>query len=237
MLDLPSALLLGLLSSVHCLGMCGGFVVTIGATRRPFGPLLLRQIVYGAGRVTTYAFLGAVAGFSGLYLSRFDTTLITVQQVFSIVAGLMMLFIGASILGVLRLRLPSSSGSGSLLAPLFKQMLGARGVWGFFLAGIANGFLPCGLVYVFVAKAVAAGTMSAGALVMVAFGLGTVPALVALGCGGSLLGHAARHRIFQVAACVVILVGAITIMRALPLGSPSSHCRDGSASVADASAR
>jgi len=212
--------------------MCGGFVVTIGATRQPIAPLIARQLLHGAGRVTTYAFMGAVAGFCGLYLARFDSTLVTVQQFFSIVAGVMMLVIGASVLGFFRLPGFRAMGIGSLLAPLFRQLLSARGSYGFFLAGIANGFLPCGLVYAFLAKAVATGTMLTGASVMIAFGLGTVPAMVAMGCSGQLIGHAARHRILQVAACLVIVAGAVTIVRALPSSGTCEHCRNTVAQVA-----
>jgi uncharacterized protein len=226
MTELVSVFILGLLSSAHCLGMCGGFVVTIGATRQPIGPLALRQLVYSFGRVTTYAFMGAIAGFSGLYLSRFDSTLVTMQQVFSIVAGVMMLAIGASVLGLFRLPVLKSLGVGSLFAPLFQQLLSAKGTHGFFLAGIANGFLPCGLVYAFVAKAVASGSMVDGLSIMIAFGLGTVPAMVAMGCSGQLIGHAARHRILQVAACLVIVAGVVTIVRAIPSVTPCEDCAE-----------
>lgn len=224
--ELFSTFILGLLSSAHCLGMCGGFVVTIGAARQPIGPLVARQLVYSSGRITTYAFMGAVAGFSGLYLSRFDSTLVTVQQVFSIVAGVMMVAIGASVLGLFRLPGLKSLGVGSLFAPLFQQLLSAKGTHGFFLAGIANGFLPCGLVYAFVAKAVASGSMVNGLSLMIAFGLGTVPAMVAMGCSGQLISHTARRRVLQIAACLVVAVGAITIVRAIPSATPCERCAD-----------
>lgn len=216
MSELAAVFALGLLSSAHCLGMCGGFAAAIGATRQPLGPSLVRQMVYSFGRVTTYAFLGAVGGTAGLWLAEYNTSLVTVQQVFSILAGVMMLLIGASVLGLLRFTWWKTGALGQLLAPMFTHFLNARSWGGFYLAGLANGFLPCGLVYAFLAKAISTSALLDGALLMAAFGLGTVPAMVAIGCGSTLLGHAARRRVYQFAACIVMVFGVITIKRGLP---------------------
>lgn len=215
--------LLGLLGSAHCIGMCGGFAAAIGATRQPLWPALARQLVYSAGRVFTYAFLGAVGGFIGIYLSQYGTTLVSAQRVFSMLAGLIMILVGASVLGLFRLGWFRSIGLSELAAPMFARFLNTRGWGGFFLAGLANGFLPCGLVYAILATAVAAQDMGKGAIIMVAFGTGTIPAMVAIGCGAMLLGRAVRERIFKVAACLVLAMGVVTIARAWPT---SESCCD-----------
>lgn len=220
----------GFLTSAHCIGMCGGFAAAIGATELPFRVSFARQIIYSIGRIFTYSFLGACGGTVGLYLSQFQSPLVSTQKVFSLMAGVFMIVIGLSVLGVLRFQWLGKGGSG-LFAPLFARFMSARGWTGFFLAGLATGFLPCGLVYSFLAKAVSTGDMVAGTLTMTAFGIGTVPAMVAIGCGSSLLGHAARRRIYQIAACFVILLGAMTVRRSFPLGGDKSCCHTTAAVV------
>ncbi len=234
MSELITVFVLGLLSSAHCVGMCGGFAAAISATGQPVWPMLSRQLVYSAGRMSTYAFLGAVGGAAGLFLAQYNTSLVNVQRVFSILAGVIMIIIGASILGLFRLSLLSKLGLETLFAPMFRQFLNARSTGGFFLAGLANGFLPCGLVYAFLAKAVASASVGRGAVLMFAFGLGTVPAMVAIGCGSAMLSRHARYRVFQFAACMVIVVGVVTIGRAVPLGGETSCCDEAAASITDA---
>lgn len=217
-------------SSAHCIGMCGGFAAAIGATEQPFWPTFGRQLVYSAGRITTYAFLGAVGGTAGLYLSRIRLPLMnshqmTAQQLLSVLAGVVMLYVGLNVLGVIRFRRRGSAGGQSLLAPVFTHFLNARGMWGNYSAGLATGFLPCGLVYGALALAAATGNMVNAMLLMICFGLGTVPAMVAVGCGSRVLSYGARAKVYKLAACFVILLGAVTIYRGWPsrAGSCCSH--------------
>jgi len=212
----------GLLSSAHCIGMCGGFACAVGARKQSLWPSLLRQLVYSSGRVFTYAFLGTLGGFAGFFLSQYESALFTAQQVFSIVAGVLMLLIGASVLGLLRFNWLLKSGCGSTLTPIFRHFLNLRGWRGLFMAGLANGFLPCGLVYAFLAMAVATSDAIRGGLLMIAFGLGTVPAMVAMGCGSTILGHTMRSRIHKLAGCLVLVAGTVSIYRAFL--SPADCC-------------
>jgi len=225
MVEPLAVFVLAFLSSAHCIGMCGGFAAAIGATQQRVAPLLIRQLVYSVGRCLTYAFLGACAGFAGLYFSRFDNALVTAQQVFSILAGVVMVVVGGSVLGLFRWRRKQGPGViGQLFAPMFRQLLNARGGLGYFVAGLANGFLPCGLVYAFLAIAVTTQHVGQGAVIMLAFGLGTVPAMLAIGCGANLLSHTARLRVYRLAACFVLIAGAATIYRAFPLGRRATCC-------------
>jgi len=213
----------GVLGSAHCVGMCGGFAAAIGATERPFWPTLRRQLVYSSGRVFTYAFLGALSGFAGLWLSQFRTPLVGAQQIFSMFAGVIMLLIGLSVLGVLRFRLGPPPVLSRIIGPIYSHFFAARTTVGTFGAGVATGFLPCGLVYSFLALAVASGRLESGLAQMAVFGLGTVPAMVLIGCGGKLLTLGVRTRVYRVAACFVILLGGVTIWRALPI-HPAGDC-------------
>ncbi len=209
----------GLLGSAHCIGMCGGFAIALGTSDLPLWPIARRQLIYSCGRVCTYSFLGAVAGYCGLRLGALENGLLTAQQALAMVAGVLMLGIGLGALGVLRWPWRSDLGMGRVLAPLFKQALSTRGWAGFFACGILNGFLPCGLVYAFVALAVSEADMWRGLALMAAFGIGTGPALIALGCGARAMGVAARHHILRVAACTVVVLGGVTIYRAVPVAA------------------
>ncbi len=206
----------GVLGSAHCVGMCGGFAAAIGATHRPFWPTFGRQIVYSLGRICTYGFLGAAGGSAGLYLSRFKTPLIGAQQAFSILAGVIMLYVGLSVLGLIRFRRRRAPAATGLLPSLFTHFLNAKGPGSVFTAGLATGFLPCGLVYSFLAMAAATGDLVQGGLLMICFGLGTTPAMVLIGCGSRLLTHTARAKIYRVAAVIVVVLGVVTIARAIP---------------------
>lgn len=214
MTELPLIFVGGLLGSSHCLGMCGPLALTVGMGQPGLASNLRRQLVFSAGRIFTYAFLGAVAGYFGWWLARQPTTLVNAQAALAIVAGLFLVVLGLVSTGLLP-RLPVFSliphvcGASGWL----KTFLTAPGWSGALLAGVFTGFLPCGLVYAFLALAATTANMFDGLLTMTFFGLGTVPLMVAAGCGGSLLSHTMRSRVLQVAAWCVVLTGAITLAR------------------------
>lgn len=220
----------GFLGSAHCVGMCGGFVALVGATPRPLGQALWRQFVYALGRVFTYMFLGAIGGHAGWLLARIDGAIVSVQQVFSIMAGVFMILIGAAALGVVHLRWRWLSRLSTAVAPVFKHFLDGSRRGSVFLAGVANGFLPCGLVYAFLALAIASGSAGKGSLMMAAFGFGTIPAMMLVGCGSTLLSQRLRLHIYRLAACLVILAGGISIRRAIP---GNQNCCEGPAITAE----
>lgn len=219
------------LASAHCVGMCGGLAAAIGASRAPLGPMLGRQLIYTSGRIFTYAFLGAVGGLAGSALGNLQTPLIGAQQVFSILAGVVMLLVGLSTLGILPKRAGGAGPLSRLFAPIFNHFLNTPGRWGYFLAGLATGFLPCGLVYAFLALAVATGNAMHGLALMAWFGLGTAPAMILVGCGSGLLTHAARAHVLRLAACFMIIMGAAAIYRAAPTGD--KPCCDHTAIATD----
>lgn len=223
-MELASFFVGGVLGSAHCIGMCGGFAAAIGATQRPFWPTLRRQLVYSSGRIFTYAFLGALGGFAGLWLAQFRTPLVGAQQLFSIIAGVIMLLVGLSVLGLLNVRLGPPRVLSEIVGPIYRHFFAARNLPGTFGAGVATGFLPCGLVYSFLALAVSSGRLESGLAQMAMFGLGTVPAMVLVGCGGHLLTHRMRQRVYRVAACFVIALGALTVWRGLPVHAEGDCC-------------
>lgn len=206
----------GLLGSSHCVGMCGGFVLLLGGAQRPSRAAVVRQLVYASGRLFTYTFLGAMAGYAGMRLTALPTTLVNLQRVFSIFGGAIMIAIGLLTIGVFRIPIRAFPRVESLVVPTFRHFLRGTGGHTVFLAGLANGFLPCGLVYAFLAMSLAAARPVRGALLMLAFGAGTVPAMTLLGCGSSFIAQHTRARVRQIAAVVVVLSGVLTVYRAIP---------------------
>ena len=203
----------GLLGSSHCLGMCGGFALALGAGSRGWARALVRQVVYGLGRVFTYTIGGAAAGWLGRYWENRSAGVVEVQALLCLAAGLLLLVQGLSAVGWLRLAWLSGRNSSCCWAELFGSLLRDTRAVSVFLGGVLNGLLPCGLVYAFLALAATAGSLSRGALTMFCFGLGTIPVLAGAGMGGALLGATFRHRLLTVAGWCLVLTGVLTLSR------------------------
>lgn len=203
----------GLLGSSHCVGMCGGFALLLGAGGDGgWRSGLSRQLIYSAGRIATYAFLGAVAGFAGARLVASVPSIVNAAAVLSIVAGLLLVGQGLVSAGLVPWR-TGANGSPCAIVPLLRSYLSSPSAAGVFLAGVATGFLPCGLVYAFLALAASTGRLELGLATMTLFGLGTVPLMVATGVGGRMLSLAMRQRVLKVAAVCVVVTGVLTIVR------------------------
>ena len=170
---------LGLASGVHCAGMCGGIVTAFNVVEfRNRSSLFLRQVQFNAGRISTYAVAGAAAGSAGWLLSL-QNSLYLFANVVLILVGLHLAGFGA----LLRLE--------RLGAPLWRRLqpLAARASakGNPYVAGLLWGWLPCGLVYAALAVAVTFGSSLEGAAAMLAFGLGTLPWLLAAGAAAAQL--------------------------------------------------
>lgn len=213
MLELPLVFVGGLLGSSHCVGMCGGFALLLGAGTSGIRANLGRQLLYSAGRISTYAIIGSAVGYAGVRLAGLASPLVNVQAILSLVAGLLLVLQGLHSAGFLPLGRVVGTGTGCAFTGSLGQLLRSRGAAAAFLAGVFTGLLPCGLVYAYLALATSAGGLWQGWLTMVCFGLGTVPLMVLAGSGGSLLSIASRRRVLRVAAICVIVTGLISIAR------------------------
>lgn len=205
----------GLLGASHCIGMCGGFVLALGAGSRGLGKALVRQVVYGTGRVFTYTVGGALAGWLGWRWGKETIGLVEVQSVLCLVAGVLLIVQGLHAAGWLRFGILSERPNGCLGPGLFSALMHDTRTVSVFLAGMVNGLLPCGLVYAFLALAATSGDMLRGGLTMLLFGLGTVPVLAFVGVGGNLLSLAMRRRLLTLAAWCVVLTGLATFARGI----------------------
>jgi uncharacterized protein len=171
----------GLLGGVHCAGMCGGIVGTLALESR--GNAIARQLAYNGGRIASYSLAGAVAGSLGAFALAAGPW--HFAQVFLFVmANAVMVFLGLYVAGwgrgVLKLEAIGARAWRSI-EPLARRMLPIDSTPRALGAGIAWGWVPCGLVYSMLALAAASGDPLSGASVMAAFGLGTLPALIASG--------------------------------------------------------
>lgn len=214
MIELPMIFAAGLLGSSHCVGMCGGFAIMLGLRSRNAWHNLGAQSVYSLGRIFTYVVLGCGAGLLGSQMSRDWSNWINVPAALSLVAGLLLVYQGLLATGISLWRKSAAASSGGCLTgSLFKSFFQSPGHLQRFLAGVLTGFLPCGLLYGMLALAAASGNFLTGGLIMLVFGIGTVPLMVATGVGGNLLSLVARTRLLKVAAICVILTGAVTVVR------------------------
>lgn len=213
--DWPLICLGGILGSAHCMGMCGGFALSVGIGSRSPADNVVRQMLYSAGRLCTYGFGGATLGYVGLSLMRAAGPWTIAQGALSLSAGLFLAYLGLASLGLIPrfVRWRRSAQRGCQAASLFASYLRSPGWTPPFLAGVLTGFLPCGLVYAFLALAASGGSVWRGTAVMLLFGLGTVPAMVLTGAGASLLGIAFRRRLLRVAAVCVLATGLLSIAR------------------------
>ncbi len=214
MTDLPLIFLGGLLGSAHCIGMCGPLALALGANHNQLKTNLPRQLIFSVGRIFTYGFGGAVAAYSGWWLTQRPMAVVNLQAILSIVAGVALILLGASTAGLL----PALSGRWLASTPCsaaksIKSLLTSDGLTSALLAGVFTGFIPCGLVYAFLAYAASTGDVLRGWLTMVVFGMGTVPLMVLAGSGGTLLSLATRTRVLRIAAWCVIVTGLISIAR------------------------
>jgi hypothetical protein len=226
--------LAGLAGSLHCAGMCGGFACALGSDPRGRGATLRRHLLYNAGRVTTYVFLGALAGALGAALvggPGDSEPLLLAQRGLSAVAGLLMILIGLQFLGWLRRAHGTALGPGGQAAARTLQgLLRAPGAGAPLAFGVFNGFLPCPLVYAFLAHTAAVclsdptRAVATGAFTMAAFGLGTFPALLLVASLGQALQPLWRRRGVQLAGAFIVLLGLVTVLRGtLPAGDPLVH--------------
>jgi sulfite exporter TauE/SafE len=210
----PLIVLGGFLGSGHCAGMCGGFALSIGLGSR--GPVdnLRRQAIYSAGRICTYAFLGAVAGFLGLRLMRAASGWTTLQAWLSLAAGTALILQGLWSAGWLPTVVRWKQTKRSCTArSIFASFLRGRDLMSVFLAGALTGFLPCGLVYAFLALAASTGNVPEGAALMAVFGTGTIPVMVVTGFSGTLVSLTLRRHLFRVAAVCILITGFLSIGR------------------------
>lgn len=208
---------LGAAGSLHCIGMCGPLSLALPTAGLNAFKRFYYLLSYQAGRLTSYAFLGLLVGLAGESLDMAG-----IQQQFSIIAGIVIF------LAAIFYWLHKSVFHFSFLPGFFhymQQLTGnllykAKNTRGFFLFGIANGFLPCGMIYIALAAALTAPSTGISVLFMILFGAGTLPAMMLVGYMGRLLNVRARQSMRKLVPIFITLMALVLILRGLNLGIP-----------------
>jgi len=212
-LDCWTAFLLGLVGSLHCAGMCGPLALALppaGATTLGY---FTGRLAYNLGRVVTYCVLGLVFGLAGATL-----WLAGIQRWVCLALG------AALLLGLFASRKLTRWNPVTLVGDRLQSRMSAllrrRTVASLAVLGLLTGLLPCGLVYVACAGAAATGGILAGAQYMAAFGVGTVPMMLAISLSGKLVPPFLRLHLRKAIPVCIFLVAALLILRGLSLGIP-----------------
>lgn len=214
---LLSAIILGLMGSLHCIGMCGPIAFMLPVDRNNNLKKLLQVSIYHFGRLLSYALIGLVFGLLGKGLYIFG-----MQQKLSIGVGLLMIIlvlIPAKTLNSYKLSKPVYNIISKVKNRL-GQELKKKTPDTFLTIGFLNGFLPCGLVYMALFGAIAMGSAWEGSLYMMLFGLGTVPLMTSAIYFSGFLKGTLRHRVQKLIPAFVVVIGLFFILRGMGLGIP-----------------
>jgi len=207
---------MGLIGSFHCVGMCGPLALALPVAHLQRPQQVLAVLLYNWGRVCTYALFGLLFGLAGhhLYLAGW-------QQWISIVLGVLLLL--AALYPVLFKKQVQPKWTTALqwrLQPLIARFLISHKRGAHFMLGLLNGLLPCGMVYLAIASALNMQQVSDSVLLMLFFGAGTCPAMLAIGLFGLRIKVSLRQQIKQAMPYLMACLAVLFILRGLNLGIP-----------------
>jgi sulfite exporter TauE/SafE len=198
-LSLYAAFLTGLLGGAHCVGMCGGIVAAMSFQSPGAAQPYVFHLAYNAGRLASYVLVGALAGLVGSAAFLSDS-LFPLQKGLYILAQVVLILLGLYLAGLNQTVLVLERAGGHLwrrIQPLLGRLMPIRGLGQALLAGAAWGWLPCGLVYSVLVSALASGGGVQGGMLMLAFGLGTLPNLLLMGWAAESLRRFTRQVWFR----------------------------------------
>lgn len=207
------AVLIGLSSSLHCIGMCGPISLAIPFNRTNNATILFGLIQYNFGRISAYAILGLLIGSIGMTVSSIQW-----MQWLSIVAGVLMLVMAWHQLFTKRIQ-AFSTISGYISRNLGK-LIKSKSPFKFLGMGMLNGFLPCGMVFFALTNALIQGSLTGAVLAMVGFGIGTLPAMISVAFFANKIGTNFRKKATRFVPYVLTVIGLLVIVRGMNLGIP-----------------
>lgn len=216
-MEVWTGFVVGLLGSLHCIGMCGPIVAALPQGEGGKLSFLYGRLLYNSGRVVTYALIGLLFGLIGktIFMAGY-------QQGLSIAIGVVI---------ILAVITPSRYSQGvisavglgkvyALISKMWGRLFRSSKKTSLFAIGLLNGFLPCGFVYVALAGAVATGGAFKGSAYMALFGIGTIPILLAFSLIGNVIGHKFRRAFSRAVPVLAIALALVFILRGLSLGIP-----------------
>lgn len=216
-MEIWTGFIVGLLGSVHCVGMCGPIAVALPVLGETQFQIIMGRTLYNLGRIITYSLLGALFGLFGSRLILFG-----LQQNLSILLGLIIL---------LYIILPRKwkakifdttfyNRIKTFLISRFAILISKRSISSLFIIGLFNGLLPCGFVYVGIAGAASTADWLHGSAYMALFGLGTFPIMFAASILGKIINMNIRQRINKLIPALTVILALLFILRGLNLGIP-----------------
>ena len=213
-----SSFILGLLGGLHCLGMCGPIVLSLPLANTGKAGFFAGRFLYNTGRIFTYSLLGGFVAILGTGAYFFN-----IQQFLSIGLGAGMIFWGLIEMGIIpkiNLRIPGAEGFRAKIFSVLGKSLQSNHPGRLFFGGMANGLLPCGLVYLGLGTAALAENIFQGALSMLLFGLGTFPVMLGISLAGNVITPSMRGKLNRVLPFIILITGILLIVRGLGLGIP-----------------
>lgn len=208
---------LGAAGSLHCVGMCGPLSLALPTGQLSKTKKFISLLVYQSGRIITYSIIGLVFGLAGrsIYIAGY-------QQGFSIVMGVLVLTL--ALFYFIQKRSIHFSFLNrfyhSIQNIIIRLLKSSKNTTGFLLMGMANGLLPCGMVYIALAATLSLSQISESILFMALFGAGTLPAMMIVGYAGQLIKPDIRRSFQKAVPVFIALMGAILILRGMSLGIP-----------------
>jgi hypothetical protein len=208
---------LGLTGSLHCAVMCGPLCMAMPMHAADKRKMILNSSIYHVGRVLSYALLGVIIGLAGQAL-----IFMKLQSIFLLITGLVFLILGLNLIfkNTVSLRLSGSTFQSKYIKHGYNYFLKKRGMLPIFFLGMLNGLIPCGLVYSAMALSFQGFTITKTALVMVAFGLGTLPMMITLTAGVKIAGFQSKYISTRVTPYLYIAVSALMIYTSINMRLP-----------------
>jgi sulfite exporter TauE/SafE len=212
-----SAFFLGLISSLHCVGMCGPIAMMLPVDRQNEAKRVTQIMTYHFGRLIAYSAIGLIFGLlgRGFFLAG-------LQQKMSIIIGVIMIVV--VLIPEKKFAQYNFSKPVYKIISKIKANLGSqfknKSYKSLFTIGLLNGFLPCGMVYVALFGAIAMQSAGFGVLYMLLFGIGTIPLMAIVVYVNTLLKLPFRNKIQKAIPYVAVIIGVLFILRGLGLGIP-----------------
>jgi uncharacterized protein len=214
-----AAIMLGLLGSMHCVGMCGPIALAL-PSGDSLNKFVFNRLLYNTGRVITYVFLGSLLGLAGGMF-----TWLGWQQWLAMSLGMLML-----IFAIFSFRLyynfsvpPFMAKYLAFIKSKLVRLFKLKGPMPALVTGVLNGLIPCGLVYLAMASALAAGNAFDGAIFMALFGLGTIPALLATAFAGRVAGLKWRSKFFKFSPVLMGILAIVIFLRGYFIEVPQTE--------------
>jgi sulfite exporter TauE/SafE len=209
---------LGLFSTLHCIGMCGGILTALmlaspESEQKSKLRVFSRSLAYNLGRISSYSLAGLLTGFLGLTIADIFQSA-NARLILQSIAALVLIVIAINMLGIMSLNKYVESIGMKLwqhIQPIGKHLLPIKSLWRAFLFGLLWGWLPCGMVYSALLLSISTGTPFDGMLTMLFFGLGTLPSMLTAGYFSDYLKRLKSNRPLRITVAVFLICIAISL--------------------------